>query len=475
MIGKPSRPRRPNRVWRWTYRICAPIFTLTILTLVACSFDESLLDTSALRHEPRQIPDAENAYLVLADLDQRLGKTDELQSSELHDAISGVAWDDKLVAALLLDRDLAIHAVQSLRGFRQSQFTIPADLESALELAPIAPLTVLFPILRARQLQAVGDTRSATTLLLDCLHAADLMEQSRGDALHYIYAIQVQTAAIHAACALVSDPRTEPADLLRLRDAFAASRPATENFTQMVAAEYEKAERMVRALPVQALWTTRWQRRPEHFVQYRVPFLFKPNQTLNYIIPDLSRLGTGVDLPLAERKARIPAGHAAHGFLCEQYDDWINRLGKRLAHNGLTPTLSVLLDLRLTQQTRVSLVETLIALRLHHDVHHRRLPATLADLVPAYLPAVPRDYFDGQPVKYSRELRAIWSAGPEGDFHLADAVQDIHERELIIPLCFDGSYTPWPRHDPAVRRFFAERNEDAPGDTSPEHDASAAH
>ncbi len=41
------------------------------------------------------------------------------------------------------------------------------------------------------------------------------------------------------------------------------------------------------------------------------------------------------------------------------------------------------------------------------------LPATLDALVPGYLPAVPRDYLDGQPIRYSREFRAVWSVGSD--------------------------------------------------------------
>lgn len=41
------------------------------------------------------------------------------------------------------------------------------------------------------------------------------------------------------------------------------------------------------------------------------------------------------------------------------------------------------------------------------------LPATLDALVSDYLPAVPRDFFDGQPIRHSREFRAVWSVGSD--------------------------------------------------------------
>jgi hypothetical protein len=39
------------------------------------------------------------------------------------------------------------------------------------------------------------------------------------------------------------------------------------------------------------------------------------------------------------------------------------------------------------------------------------LPAKLDDLVPEFIEAVPKDPFDGQPLRYSAERRIIWSVG----------------------------------------------------------------
>ena len=41
------------------------------------------------------------------------------------------------------------------------------------------------------------------------------------------------------------------------------------------------------------------------------------------------------------------------------------------------------------------------------------LPASLAQLVPDYLPEVPLDYFDRAPIRYSRTNRAVWGIGPD--------------------------------------------------------------
>jgi hypothetical protein len=51
-----------------------------------------------------------------------------------------------------------------------------------------------------------------------------------------------------------------------------------------------------------------------------------------------------------------------------------------------------------------------VALRLF-EKRTGKLPATLAELVPAYLPAVPRDPYDGRPFRYSPEKRVVYAVG----------------------------------------------------------------
>lgn len=51
-----------------------------------------------------------------------------------------------------------------------------------------------------------------------------------------------------------------------------------------------------------------------------------------------------------------------------------------------------------------------VALRLF-EKRTGKLPATLAELVPAYLTAVPRDPYDGKPFRYVPEKRLVYAVG----------------------------------------------------------------
>ena len=57
-------------------------------------------------------------------------------------------------------------------------------------------------------------------------------------------------------------------------------------------------------------------------------------------------------------------------------------------------------------------LKTLIALRLY-EKEHEELPSTLSGLLPGFLLEVPRDPFDGQPLRYDPERRIVWSVGED--------------------------------------------------------------
>lgn len=81
------------------------------------------------------------------------------------------------------------------------------------------------------------------------------------------------------------------------------------------------------------------------------------------------------------------------------------------------------------------LVLTLFALRRYHAVHGR-LPAALADLVPEFIPELPIDPFDGEPLRYNPRDAILRSVGSdlvdEGGWFDDDSLAAPHEPTLFI-------------------------------------------
>lgn len=74
------------------------------------------------------------------------------------------------------------------------------------------------------------------------------------------------------------------------------------------------------------------------------------------------------------------------------------------------------------------LAATALALRLYRADHAGRPPATLTALVPDYLPAVPIDPIDGQPLRYDATRAILWSVGDDGTDDGGDATPIDSER-----------------------------------------------
>ena len=62
------------------------------------------------------------------------------------------------------------------------------------------------------------------------------------------------------------------------------------------------------------------------------------------------------------------------------------------------------------ENNEVSATRVILALRAF-ELETGELPSSLTALVPRYLDAIPSDAFDGQPLRYSREQRKLWSVG----------------------------------------------------------------
>ena len=73
---------------------------------------------------------------------------------------------------------------------------------------------------------------------------------------------------------------------------------------------------------------------------------------------------------------------------------------------------------------------------------HGAFPETLNALVPTYLPAVPKDYFDGAPIRYSREFEVVWSVG-ENNLTVSQPDFQPERNETFYYL------TPRPKPEPA--------------------------
>ena len=72
----------------------------------------------------------------------------------------------------------------------------------------------------------------------------------------------------------------------------------------------------------------------------------------------------------------------------------------------------LLVESKCREVNAVTATRVILALRAH-QLMKGDLPSSLDALVPAFLDEVPLDNFDGQPLRYSREKRLVWSVGTD--------------------------------------------------------------
>ncbi|MDR1279459.1 MAG: hypothetical protein LBK99_01385 [Opitutaceae bacterium] len=141
------------------------------------------------------------------------------------------------------------------------------------------------------------------------------------------------------------------------------------------------------------------------------PLVYKRNRTMRLYADQARRALRVTDATLAELAVRLPE----KGELPDT-GNWkvfhpSNLIGRVVLYMQL-PSFRRAAEVRLAYLSCQSALRAFLAARLH-ELEHGELPATLDDLVPGYLPAVPLDYIDRRPIRYDRDLRAVWSLGME--------------------------------------------------------------
>jgi hypothetical protein len=94
---------------------------------------------------------------------------------------------------------------------------------------------------------------------------------------------------------------------------------------------------------------------------------------------------------------------------------WIPEIPNRyMMAQLLVPDYDKAAESAIRRKLERELVATQLAVRLYQFENVDPLPPTLAALVPNYLPRVPTDRWDGQPIRYSATTKRIWSIGEDG-------------------------------------------------------------
>src|SRR5690606_3969828 len=165
----------------------------------------------------------------------------------------------------------------------------------------------------------------------------------------------------------------------------------------------------------------------------RLKLLFKPNQTIRLHADYTRRF---ISLAHTDQRA-LGASNLDQDFAAKNNPkngfNPVNLVG-RLILSMTTGRMQPMLADTFDHQSRLSATQAYLAVRAYQQNHDGALPPTLNALVPDYLPAIPLDYYDRAPIRYSREFRAIWSLGRDGEHTVTSADQPVENGGVALRL-----------------------------------------
>lgn len=409
---------------------------LTILVLVALVYapfwDTAPPDVADLAVVRTVVPPEENAYTFFLQATNALRRNADFSFSQY---LQGRTNDEALVSAYIATNQAVIPWIR--RGVECQVCQAPLFEMWRSEIFLTHPVHAFLNIgrllaMRTRLERLQGRMREATDACLLLLRFGDRLAPASDSIAEYLCANGIVGLGLGQADDLARDTRCGAAERDRLAAGLAKLNPAGKGLVNAARGEDVIDVEMLKQIRSGSVYRTYddyWAESgfkrsclmlitrmicfPNYFMQY--------NRT-RHLMADEFRLliahasSTYADHPLrdtavaaadaeCENNALLPKRSQAH----QTRMPFANALGLRFWRHKAS-VLDAVVQNACRQECYVSGVRLLLTCRAYEDATGR-LSETLEDLVPDYLPAVPRDPFDGAPFRYSAERGLVYSVG----------------------------------------------------------------
>jgi hypothetical protein len=399
------------------------------LLLVYASLDEAPPDVADLVCPREEVPPIENGLLLLdidkedlhwprfeapmeEDIEEAEGEEEasEVQMRTINpsDLANGTFWDPEWARDVLAGNEEVMRKVDEalrLPRFQLPEFTTIDEAVKHVSRFPAFRIRELISI-RMRLHEQDGREKEAVEDLFRLVTLGHRLAAAHGSFIHFMQGAAIKNLALGEVLELfqrgVSDPCTSTARIREIQ-----RMEIKESLESALKAEYALGSEYIDA----------WREHSEHLLDggapwiWRNPFCMKPNQTKR-LYAEAVRAGIrNLSLPPSSRRTIRP-----RGIPSQELPRWLpypNALGKE-SLRGTLNALENMLSLQVSADTLLSFTAALIAIKCWQARNGGALPPTLDALVPEYLDEVPRDPYDGKPIRYSAEKRIIYSVGMDG-------------------------------------------------------------
>ncbi|MFW6189693.1 MAG: hypothetical protein ACOC7T_04590 [Planctomycetota bacterium] len=377
-------------------------------------------DVSDLRVERPDLPDEQNAWSYFRKAGIEANWPDYREEREEDEKLSAALeleeWDEELVEKWLERNAEALETWR--RGLRQNESVAPKMKVGALmpELEGMRTLAQL-AVLRAAYLHRQGRDYAAFEECLRTIRFGHRIQNSRGPLLHYFVGNAVKAIGVYTWLRLLPEAELAPDALREFARELQKYQRNEEGLKNTFRTEYEYQEQTVEQIssgrfgaPELGMDRARYR---EMMSRGFGRLFWKPNATRRLLARMIRVSVDNVPRTLAETDfSEMPETPEVEGpFSIARLTVSGNSIG-RILIPMLKPAYERVQEQKCRSRLEIAVLRTMLALKAH-KVRTGRLPESLRELVPQYLPRMPADPFDGEPLRYSREKRIVYSVGQD--------------------------------------------------------------
>ncbi len=382
--------------------------------------DESAPNDTDLLARAAPVPEEENGLVQLCTLNGTLldfsafATRSYKESVDLEAILNGDEHDDVLVDSFLWQARPALASLDNILVL--PHFEIPkvqtlnkqlAETPYAVDVRQVLELSAL----RARQ---TGDFNLAVTEIKRLRRLATRFSENETDLVNLFTAGSLDERAARAARDLLNDPASTPASRAVLAQAWAVPFSWTTAMQRADCGEYRRMiytfDHLPETISANAHSGDTLEQIPKPLKDWGQRMILQRNRTRREVAAVLRQIQAALDGPYGKIDPSLTKSpHDALAALPTNFPSnlvgeiFVQMTTDMLRHEIASPYL---------YSTQDRLVQTALAARNYYDGNHA-LPQTLAALVPEYLPAVPLDPFDGQPLRYNPARGLIYSVGTD--------------------------------------------------------------
>jgi hypothetical protein len=364
------------------------------------------------------VPDHQNAYFDLRNLDKKVIYEPEGKSELVMNMATGKAWDET-VAREIVARNTEAFGYFA-KAARKPKFQDPAfaDPEN------ISPYTVLPPMdtwrrmarlsaIRAVYLANQGKDKEAMGEALNSVKIGQKIQESQASIIGYLTALRMKGVGLEAVQRVAHLSRMSSSDLTNYARALNAFYENEGGLINAFKGEYHTQLWIINGLAegneeaLREVFGEAGSEDPRIVGLLRNNYYFQPNKT-KLLFAERTRADIkNVNQPCGEIKETDVPRLAPIGSVKLYATE--NAIGKIL-HDSFAGDLTTVIMMKCEEDLLVAVTQAILAIKAYKN-DTGNYPATLSDLIPRYLASVPIDPFDGKALKYSPAKKIVYSVG----------------------------------------------------------------